>query len=104
MTTGDNDKFLRQWTETDISRIAFDKTDVSQIDLSITPWIPYHKGGEQRKWYGNHEYVVNWSASGQFNRAKTTMTHVYLKPCIRGLTYLAILLQDDIVSVDLCLM
>lgn len=82
MTTGDNDKFLRQWTETDISRIAFDKTDVSQIDLSITPWIPYHKGGEQRKWYGNHEYVVNWSASGQFNRAKTTMTHVYLKPCI----------------------
>lgn len=61
---------------------CFRQTDVSQIDLSITPWIPYHKGGEQRKWYGNHEYVVNWSASGQFNRAKTTMTHVYLKPCI----------------------
>lgn len=82
MTTGDNDKYLRQWTETDITRIAFHKNDVNEIDLSLTPWIPYHKGGEQRKWYGNHEYVVNWSASGQFNRAKTTMTHVYLKPCI----------------------
>lgn len=82
MTTGDNDKYLRQWTETDITRIAFHKSDVNEIDLSLTPWIPYHKGGEQRKWYGNHEYVVNWSASGQFNRAKTTMTHVYLKPCI----------------------
>ncbi|CAK7023775.1 MAG: hypothetical protein EUB_02246 [Eubacterium sp.] len=82
MTTGDNDKYLRQWTEADITRIAFQKNDVSEINLSATPWIPYHKGGEQRKWYGNHEYIVNWSASGQFNRAKTTMTHVYLKPCI----------------------
>lgn len=35
-----------------------------------------------RKWYGNNEYVVNWSRSSEFNRAKTTMTHVYLKPCI----------------------
>lgn len=82
MTTGDNDKFLRQWTETSIDRIAFNEKHISDVNLSNTPWIPYHKGGEQRKWYGNHEYVVNWSASGQFNRAKTTMTHVYLKPCI----------------------
>lgn len=55
---------------------------MDKINLSVTNWIPYHKGGEQRKWYGNHEYVVNWAKSGEFNRAKTTMTHVYLKPCI----------------------
>ena len=82
MTTGDNDKYLREWNEVDISRIAFNRRDVTEIDLSETKWIPYHKGGEQRKWYGNHEYVVNWSESKNFNRAKTTMTHVYLKPCI----------------------
>ena len=55
---------------------------ISDIDLARTKWIPYHKGGEMRKWYGNHEYVVNWSRSSEFNRAKTTMTHVYLKPCV----------------------
>lgn len=82
MTTGDNDKYLRLWSETNCSRIAFNETSVDNVDLSNTPWIPYHKGGEQRKWYGNHEYVVNWSKSSNFNRAKTTMTHVYLKPCI----------------------
>jgi hypothetical protein len=82
MTTGDNDTFLRGWTELIYKKIAFDYTDVSQIDLQKTKWIPYHKGGEMRKWYGNHEYVVNWARSGEFNRAKTTMTHVYLKPCI----------------------
>ena len=82
MTTGNNDLYLRGWTELNITDIAFGYSNVSDIDLTLTKWIPYHKGGEQRKWYGNHEYVVNWSKSGSFNRAKTTMTHVYLKPCI----------------------
>lgn len=27
-------------------------------------WIPYNKGGEFRKWYGNHDYVVNWENDG----------------------------------------
>lgn len=82
MTTGDNDKYLRFWSELNVSKIAFGKKNVEDIDLTSTKWIPYHKGGEQRKWYGNHEYVVNWAEKDNFNRAKTTMTHVYLKPCI----------------------
>ncbi len=82
MTTGNNDIFLRGWTDLDITNIAFGQRNLSDIDLTKTKWIPYHKGGEMRKWYGNHEYVVNWSRSSEFNRAKTTMTHVYLKPCI----------------------
>lgn len=82
MTTGDNDKYLREWNEVDISHIAFDKKHIEDINLSETKWIPYHKGGEQRKWYGNYEYIVNWAEKDHFNRAKTTMTHVYLKPCI----------------------
>lgn len=82
MTTGNNETFLRGWTELDITNIAFGQKNISDIDLARTKWIPYHKGGEMRKWYGNHEYVVNWSRSSEFNRAKTTMTHVYLKPCV----------------------
>ena len=82
MTTGNNDIYLKGWTEVDVNTIAFNCSSLKEIDLSKTKWIPYHKGGEMRKWYGNHEYVVNWSRSKEFNRAKTTMTHVYLKPCI----------------------
>ena len=82
MTTGNNDIYLKGWTEVSFEKIAFGYRDVSKIDLSSTNWIPYHKGGEMRKWYGNNEYVVNWARSNEFNRAKTTMTHVYLKPCI----------------------
>lgn len=52
------------------------------MDLRKTYWFPYNKGGAFRRWYGNNDYVVNWGKSGEFNRAKTTMTHVYLKPCI----------------------
>ena len=82
MTTGNNDIYLKAWNEVEFTKIAFNKKSLSEIDLTKTKWIPYHKGGEMRKWYGNHEYVVNWSRSNEFNRAKTTMTHVYLKPCI----------------------
>lgn len=28
-------------------------------------WIPYNKGGNFRRWYGNNEYVVNWENNGQ---------------------------------------
>ena len=82
MTTGNNDIYLKAWNEVELPKIAFNKKNLSEIDLFETKWIPYHKGGEMRKWYGNHEYVVNWARSKEFNRAKTTMTHVYLKPCI----------------------
>lgn len=82
MTTGNNDIYLKAWTELPVGSIAFNRKSLDEIDLTKTKWIPYHKGGEMRKWYGNHEYVVNWSRSKEFNRAKTTMTHVYLKPCI----------------------
>ena len=23
-------------------------------------WFPHNKGGDFRRWYGNHEYVVDW--------------------------------------------
>lgn len=82
MTTGNNEVYLKVWNELNIESIAFDEMDINNIDLQKTKWIPYHKGGGMRKWYGNQDYVVNWSRSSEFNRAKTTMTHVYLKPCI----------------------
>ncbi|MDD2300110.1 MAG: BREX-1 system adenine-specific DNA-methyltransferase PglX [Syntrophomonadaceae bacterium] len=82
MTTGNNDLYLRKWYEVNYKTIAFSYKNASDIDINVTKWIPYNKGGEQRKWYGNNEFIVNWSESHNFNRAKTTMTHVYLQQCI----------------------
>ena len=82
MTTGNNDKYMRNWKEVDFTTVAIDKGSLDEVDLGSTYWFPYNKGGAFRRWYGNNDYVVNWSKSHEFNRAKTTMTYLYLKPCI----------------------
>lgn len=53
MTTADNDKFVRLWTEVDRKKIGEEF------------WAPYNKGGEYRKWYGNHNWVVYWLNHGE---------------------------------------
>ena len=62
--TGDNDRFLRQWYETSIEKIGF---GITHDELEKTPykWIPYNKGGNFRRWYGNFDYVVNWANDGK---------------------------------------
>ena len=82
MTTGNNDKYMRDWKEVSFEHIALNKKSLDEVDLSQTYWFPYNKGGAFRRWYGNNDYVVNWSKSHEFNRAKTTMTYLYLKRCI----------------------
>lgn len=48
--TGNNDKYLRNIWEVDSAQIGIDKK-----------WLFYAKGGGFRKWYGNIDYIVNWS-------------------------------------------
>ncbi|PMM07174.1 type II restriction endonuclease [Vibrio splendidus] len=48
--TSDNDKFMRFLWEVPIDTVGRDKK-----------WLIYAKGGAYRKWFGNLEYVVNWS-------------------------------------------
>ena len=65
MRTGDNEKYLRHWHEVDCSNIIFGcKSAAIQIHSSLR-WVPYNKGGEFRRWYGNNDYVVNWFNNGQ---------------------------------------
>ena len=56
--TGNNERFLRYWPEINYSRMSAGKQTVSY------KWIPHHKGGEYRKWYGNNEWVINWDEDG----------------------------------------
>ena len=82
MTIGDNNLYLRLWFEIAHSRITTNSHKMSDVKIEETPWIPYSKGGVRRQWYGNYEYVVNWSKKEHFNRAKTTLSHLYLRDAL----------------------
>jgi hypothetical protein len=57
IATGDNNRFLRFWYEPDLNKFSFAKDQ-------NTKWLPYRKGGSNKKWYGNFELVCNWSQDG----------------------------------------
>ena len=66
--TGNNDRFVRNWHE------------VSVRSDDLDTWVPYNKGGEFRKWYGNNHYYVNWANDGEEIKSQTNS-------CIRGEEY-----------------
>lgn len=53
-TLGINDLFLRLWFE---------------VAPSSLKWFPCVKGGEFRRWYGNHYYLINWENNGSAIKA-----------------------------------
>ena len=59
--TGKNDKFLRNIWE------VAQNTIISNIDYK---WIFYAKGGEFRRWYGNIEYLIDWSNKSRLHYRK----------------------------------
>ena len=64
MRTGDNDRFLRLWYEVQRDKMFVDCESADEAVSHNAKWIPYNKGGEFRRWYGNNEYVVNWENNG----------------------------------------
>ena len=64
-TTGDTNRFLKLWQEISADNIGFGCESTLKSIQSTKKWFPYIKGGEFRKWYGNHEYVVNWYNDGE---------------------------------------
>lgn len=62
--TGNNEEFMRFWFEVSVNRINFNCLNVEGTVTNLTKWYPYNKGGEFRKWYGNHFYIVNMQNKG----------------------------------------
>lgn len=72
LKTGDNERFIRYWTEVDINR-----TNIKNENKENgTKWIKHTKGGEFRKWYGNNLEVLNYYDDGRelkaFKKASLT--------------------------------
>ena len=64
LATADNDRFLRMWSEISFNGIAFNIKSRDGALQSQRRWFPHLKGGEFRKWYGNHEWLVDWREDG----------------------------------------
>ena len=64
LTTGDNSRFLRNWSEVARTEICLDAKSECGALRSGRRWFPHLKGGEYRKWAGNHDYVVDWMNDG----------------------------------------
>ena len=81
MTIGNNDLYLRLWSEVDINKTCLNAESMKEITSSKF-WIPYSKGGGRKNWYGSQDYIVNWSKKENFNRSKTTLQNYYLKEAV----------------------
>ena len=80
--TGNNEKFVRSWQELSLQKLTLDAKNVETIDYDNSFWVPYNKGGESRKWYGNQELVVNFKNKGKdFTRGKHQFYEYFFKPC-----------------------
>jgi len=64
LTSGDNSRFLRIWTEVSIRNICFDASSNDDAKNKGRRWFPHLKGGEYRKWAGNTDYIVDWMNDG----------------------------------------
>ena len=64
MATADNDRFIRLWFEVNRNKFGINISSRKEAVESRKKWFPFAKGGEQRKWYGNNDTVVNWENDG----------------------------------------
>lgn len=71
MGTSDNNRFLRRWYEVSMDNIGFSYNTIKETEDCKYRWIPYDKGGDFRKWYGNKNYVVNFYNNGEDIREAT---------------------------------
>lgn len=65
LATADNPKYLRLWYECSGDNIFWNCDSHEDSAKSHLKWYPCTKGGTNRKWYGNHDYVINWQYDGR---------------------------------------
>lgn len=65
LTTGEDGRFLRRWSEVSSSDVLFDANSPSKAAESGRRWFPCNKGGAFRRWYGNQELVIDWQEDGR---------------------------------------
>ena len=79
LTTTDNNKYVRAWTEVSKDKIGFSCSSLVDAKNSKNVWFPFNKGGSFRKWYGNNDLVVNYFNDGEEIKSSVLKKYTYLK-------------------------
>ncbi|MBM9518898.1 BREX-1 system adenine-specific DNA-methyltransferase PglX [Desulforhopalus vacuolatus] len=64
LQTSNNERFVRLWPEISLNCLSLGLGSLKGAIRSSRKWFPFNKGGEFRKWFGNHSHVVNWENNG----------------------------------------
>lgn len=81
MATANNDRFIRLWFEVNRNKFGINISSRKEAVESRKKWFPFAKGGEQRKWYGNNDTVVNWEMMGlkfRISKMKRRVGYVHI--------------------------
>ena len=81
-STGNNDLFIRAWTEVSLRSIGFQLSNNKEYLDSHYKYLPFTAGGSFRKWYGNIYSVVDWTNPEKMHRPRTTYMHLYFQSAI----------------------
>lgn len=73
MSTGDNARFIRNWSEVSLDNIIFTCSSNEESLKLKQKWYPINYGGTYRKWYGNQDSVANWLYDGDEMKTNATI-------------------------------
>lgn len=82
LSTGNNEKYMRLWYEPSICNVAFNLTSNEEFIAIQKKFVPCNKGGSFRRWFGNNDYIVDWTNPNSMHRPRTTYMNLYFKPAI----------------------
>ena len=68
LISSDDERFFRTWAEVSMHHFISDASAGKQVRLP-RKWVPLNKGGAYRKWFGNHELVMDWGDDGREMKA-----------------------------------
>ena len=87
LTTCDNDRFMRCWSEISIKSLKFGCQSIEESEAISEKWFPYNKGGEPRRWYGNNDFVVNWQHNGAEIKEFVASKYVSYTRTVKNIPY-----------------
>lgn len=87
--TTDNARFLRYFWEVSLAKTCLNARSDDEAVASRARWFAHNKGGANRRWFGNYEYVVDWENLG--GRIKQTAAEKY--PYLKG--NVGLVVHDD---------
>ena len=60
LATGNNEQYLRLWSEVFYPDIKRDAHSQEEFFESMKKYVPYNKGGAYRKWFANLEWIIRF--------------------------------------------